>query len=78
MLVLMQIKKRADDGELNINFLGRVDHLDERLRPYKVCRFVCLSAGRLAVSGLSIRYGESFRHQVSGLRRPLGRAFAAR
>jgi len=31
----LQIKKRADDGKLNIQFMGRVDHLDEQLRPYK-------------------------------------------
>lgn len=31
-----QIKKRSDEGKLNIQFMGRVDHLDERLRPYKV------------------------------------------
>jgi len=30
------IKKRADEEKLNIKFMGRVDHLDERLRPYKV------------------------------------------
>jgi hypothetical protein len=33
---LMQIKKRANEGKLNIKFMGRVDHLDPQLRPYKV------------------------------------------
>lgn len=30
------IKRRANEEELNITFKGRVDHLDEQLRPYKV------------------------------------------
>jgi digalactosyldiacylglycerol synthase len=30
------IHKRANDGKLNIKFMGRVDHLDPQLRPYKV------------------------------------------
>jgi hypothetical protein len=32
----LQIQKRANDGKLNIKFMGRVDHLDPQLRPYKV------------------------------------------
>lgn len=32
----LQIQKRSNDGKLNIKFMGRVDHLDPQLRPYKV------------------------------------------
>jgi hypothetical protein len=39
-LGLLQIQKRANDGKLNIKFMGRVDHLDPQLRPYKVTALV--------------------------------------